>query len=287
MCFALGALCFAGGCGNPSFDGEEALVLLERQCEFGSRTPGSRAHDEMLEWMVGLLSERADEVSVQRFSVLSSGVEVEMANVIASFNLDARTRVLLGAHWDTRAIAERDPDPSNQARPIPGANDGASGVAVLLHLAEIMRDRRPDVGVDLVFFDGEDGGNGGGFEEFCLGSTFFAMNMGDYCPSYAVVVDMVGDAELSIPIEPNSAGACPDVVELVWSAAERVEATSFSRAAGTAMFDDHVPLIRAGVPSALIIDFEYPYWHTLADTPDKCSAESLREVGDVLVELLY
>lgn len=279
------ALC--GGCGRPSFDGEGAFAVLERQCEFGPRPPGSEAHDEMLAWLVELLRERSGSVSVQRFSVLSEAGRVDMANVIASFRMDARERVLLGAHWDTRAIAEKDPDPEKRALPIPGANDGASGVAVLLELAAMMSERAPAVGVDLVFFDGEDGGNGGGLDEFCLGSTYFAMNMGDYCPTYAVVVDMVGDADLAIPVEANSRAACPEIVELVWAAAERAGATSFSDATGSSMLDDHIPLIQAGVPSALIIDFDYPYWHTHEDTPDKCSPASLAEVGEVLAELVY
>jgi glutaminyl-peptide cyclotransferase len=280
-------LVLSAGCGRPSFDGEDAFALLERQCEFGPRPPGSEAHDAMLSWLVDVLRERSESVSVQRFSVLSEAGRVDMANVIASFRVDARERVLLGAHWDTRAIAEKDQDPEKRALPIPGANDGASGVAVLLELAAMMSERAPAVGVDLVFFDGEDGGNGGGLDEFCLGSTYFAMNMGDYCPGYAVVVDMVGDADLAIPVEANSRAACPEIVELVWSAAERAGANSFSDATGSYMLDDHIPLIQAGVPSALIIDFEYPHWHTHEDTPDKCSPESLAEVGEVLAELVY
>jgi Zn-dependent M28 family amino/carboxypeptidase len=242
----------------------------------------------MLEWLVDELTGEAEEVSVQRFTVLASdGEELQLSNVIASFRSDARDRVLLGAHWDTRAVAEKDPDVSRRGDPIPGANDGASGVAVLLALSDMMVERAPSVGVDLVFFDGEDGGNDGGLGEFCLGSTFYALHMGDYCPSYAVVVDMIGDSDLAVPVEQNSAAACPRIVELILDAAESAGATSFSDRLGPAMFDDHVPLIRAGVPSALIIDFEYPYWHTHEDTPDKCSPESLREIGEVLAHLVY
>ncbi len=277
-----------GGCGSPTYSGELAFSFLEKQCEFGPRPPGSDAHEAMRDWLVGVLQGYADEVSVQRFTALDTeGNEVVLSNVIASFRMDARERVLFGAHWDTRWIAERDPDESNRATPILGANDGASGVAVLLGLAAMMSDRDPDVGVDLVFFDGEDGGNGGGFDSFCVGSTFFASRMGDYAPVYAVVVDMIGDSDLAIPVEPNSMSACPSVVRTIWEAAERVGATSFTEESGPAMFDDHIPLIRAGVPAALIIDFDYAHWHTIEDTPDKCSPESLREVGAVLAELVY
>ncbi|MFH1689601.1 MAG: M28 family peptidase [Candidatus Eisenbacteria bacterium] len=279
---------FVAGCGRPEYDGDLAFTFLERQCEFGPRPPGSDAHEAMREWLIGVLQGYADEVSVQQFTVLDTdGLEVKLSNVIASFRMDARERVLFGAHWDTRRIAERDPDEMNRATPISGANDGASGVAVLLALASMMSVRSPDVGVDLVFFDGEDGGNGGGFDNFCIGSTVFAGRMGDYAPAYAVVVDMVGDRDLAIPVEPNSASACPSIVRMVWDAAERVGATSFSDGPGTAMFDDHIPLIQAGVPAVLIIDFDYAHWHTVGDTPDKCSPRSLREVGAVLAELIY
>ena len=287
MCLA-GAVALACGCSGPSYDGELAFSFLERQCEFGPRYPGSDGHELMREWLVDTLDGYADAVSVQEFTVeRTDSVEVALANVIASFNMDARERVLLGAHWDTRPIAEHDPDEANRGTPILGANDGGSGVAVLLALAAMMSERSPAVGVDLVFFDGEDGGNGGGLPEFCVGSAVFAQRMGAYAPSYAVVVDMVGDSDLAIPREPNSLNACPSVVAMVWDAAERVGATSFSDVTGTAMFDDHVPLIRAGIPSALIIDFDYTFWHTVEDTPDKCSPESLREVGAVLAELVY
>jgi len=276
------------GCGSPTYDSELAFSFLEKQCEFGPRPPGSDAHEAMGKWLVGVLQGYADEVSVQQFTALDTeGGEVVLSNVIASFRLDARERVLFGAHWDTRWIAERDPDEENRGTPILGANDGASGVAVLLGLAAMMSERSPAVGVDLVFFDGEDGGNGGGFDSFCVGSTFFAGRMGDYAPIYAVVVDMIGDSDLTIPVEPNSLSACPSVVRTVWDAAERVGAASFTEESGAAMFDDHIPLIRAGVPSALIIDFDYVYWHTVEDTPDKCSPESLGEVGSVLAELIF
>lgn len=278
----------ATGCGRPEYDGDLAFGFLEQQCEFGPRPPGSDAHEAMREWLTGVLQGYADEVSVQRFTVRGTdGAEVALTNVIASFRIDAAERVLLGAHWDTRPVAERDPVEGNRGMAIPGANDGASGVAVLLALASMMSERSPAVGVDLVFFDGEDGGNGGGLDAFCVGSTYFASRMGAYSPKYAVIVDMVGDSDLSIPVEPNSMSSSPSAVRAVWDAAERVGSTSFTDATGTAMFDDHIPLIRAGVPTALIIDFDYTYWHTLSDTPDKCSATSLSEVGAVLAELIY
>ncbi|MBN2565378.1 MAG: M28 family peptidase [Candidatus Eisenbacteria bacterium] len=276
------------GCGDMSFDGESAYGFVERQCEFGTREPGGTGHERMLEWLVDTLDGYADQVALQSFkATMWDSTDVTLTNVIASFRTDLRRRVLLCAHWDTRPVAERDPNPDSRGRPIPGANDGASGVAVLLELGRMMAERAPSVGVDLVFFDGEDGGQGGGLADFCLGSAYYAAHMGSYAPSYAVVIDMIGDRDLSIPVEPNSMAACPEVVEMVWSAADAVGAGSFTRSSGTGMFDDHIPLIRAGVPTALVIDFDYAHWHTQEDTPDKVSAESLGEVGKVLSKLVY
>jgi hypothetical protein len=276
-----------GGCGWASFDGEEAHTLIVEQCALGPRYPGSDGHQAMTAWLTEKLTPLADEVAVQTFSAPFFGVDTELRNIIASFNLQERERVLLAAHYDTRAIAERDPDPDARATPIPGANDGASGVAVLLELARVMSERSPAVGVDLVFFDAEDGGNGGGFDDWCVGSDHYARHIGSYCPRYAVVIDMIGDADLAIPVESNSAAAAPDVVRRVWDAAERVGARSFDRTRGPFVFDDHIPLIRAGIPTALVIDFDYAHWHTIEDTPDKCSPESLAEVGAVLEELVF
>lgn len=285
----LAALAPASGCGEatPSFDGDSAHALIVEQCELGPRYPGSEGHDAMVDWMVERLRPLADEVATQRFTAPFFGEETELVNVIASFRPDARERLLLATHYDTRAVADRDPDPSSRGIPIPGANDGGSGVAVLIELAGILSERQPPVGVDLVFFDAEDGGDGGGFDEWCVGSSHYASNIGDYCPRYAVVVDMVGDADLSIPVEGNSAAAAPLPVRRVWDAARRVGARRFHERRGPFVYDDHVPLIRAGIPAALVIDFEYEHWHTLEDTPDKCSPESLTEVGSVLVELVY
>ncbi|MBD3348908.1 MAG: M28 family peptidase [Candidatus Eisenbacteria bacterium] len=287
LLLAVVQLAAAGCSGKPLFDEERAFELLEEQCSFGPRPPGSEAHEAMLTWLVEKVSEATDLVRTQRFTAVSDTGEVQLTNVVASFNPDARERVLLAAHWDTRAVAERDPDPTRRDQPILGANDGASGVAVLLEFARLVATDPPDVGVDIVFFDGEDGGDGGGLPDWCLGSRYYASTMGDYCPRYAVVVDMVGDAQLSIPRERNSAVYSPRVVDAVWAAARRAGSVAFADRLGKPIYDDHVPLLRAGVPAALVIDFDYAYWHTLDDTPERCSPASLGEVGRTLVELIY
>jgi hypothetical protein len=275
------------GCGRPEFDGERAFRFLQKQCAMGPRAPGSAGHDAAERWLIESLGELADEVVVQRFPVISQGREVPACNVIACFRPDVRERVLLATHWDTRPVADLDPDPARRGEPIPGANDGASGVAVLLELATLMRERPPKAGVDIVLFDAEDGGGAGDLGGWCLGSHHYAERIGDYCPRLAVVVDMVGDSDLSIPVEPNSLSGAPEAVTTVWKEARRAGAVAFEERAGRAMFDDHIPLLRAGLPAVLVIDAEYPAWHTHADTPERCSPRSLEQVGRVLVGLVY
>jgi len=284
---ALPAVLVATSCGQPSFDGEAAMALIEKQCAFGPRNPGSPGHEAMLGWLVETVGEQTPHVSVQRFTVEGPGGTFELTNVIASFRPTERNRVLLCAHWDTRAVADRDPDPARRGTPIPGANDGGSGVAVLLELARLMAERPPALGVDLVFFDGEDGGDGGGLGDWCVGSSYYASRIGEYAPGFAVVIDMIGDADLEIPREPNSMRSAPSVVERVWGAARAAGATSFTDREGPGMYDDHVPLLRAGIPAIVVIDPHYRYWHTVEDTPDKCSPQSLDEVGATLLELVY
>jgi Zn-dependent M28 family amino/carboxypeptidase len=253
----------------------------------GPRAPGSPGHEAAERWLIDSLRGLADDVAVQRFSLAPGGREVGMCNIIASFRPEERRRVLLATHWDTRAVADLDPDPSRRGDPILGANDGASGVAVLLELATLMNERPPRVGVDIVLFDGEDGGGAGGLGGWCLGSRHYAERLGAYCPRLAVVVDMVGDSDLSVPVEPNSLSGAPEAVAEVWQEAKRAGAAAFEDRPGRAMFDDHIPLLRAGLPAVLVIDAEYAVWHTHGDTPERCSPRSLEQVGRVLVGLVY
>ncbi len=182
---------------------------------------------------------------------------------------------------------ERDPDPGRRGEPILGANDGASGVAVLLELGRMVSEQPPHVGIDIVLFDAEDGGDEGGLGAWCIGSSYYASHLGAYCPRYAIVVDMIGDCDLEIPMEPYSRSAAPELMRLVWDSAERVGASSFVDRIGTAIYDDHVPLVQAGLSAIDLIDLDYAYWHTVEDTPDKCCPESLADVGRVVAEFIY
>ena len=282
----------------PEFDGEKAFQHLEQQCEFGPRVPGSAAHQRCGDYLMAQLGTYADQVREQRFEYRDKRDTSQVysgRNIVASFNMNPakKYRIMLSAHWDTRPFADQDPDSNNHVRPVPGANDGASGVAVLLEMARLLEKKAPDFGVDIVLFDLEDLGEPGAALEsdtlnpYCLGSQHFAANLGGYRPRYGILLDMIGDADLRIPIEGYSQNNAPHIVRKIWQAARKVGASAFVDDVSEPVVDDHVPFLQQGIPVIDLIDFDYPYWHTLADTPDKCSPTSLQQVGDVLVEILY
>jgi len=276
----------------PVFSGENAFEYLVKQCDFGPRNPGSEGHEKCLEFLTGELKKYANLVKKQEFIYHGEKLDKDftMTNIIASFNMNplGNRRILLCAHWDTRPFADKDPNPENRNTPIIGANDGASGVAVLLEIAKILANNvPPPVGVDIILFDGEDYGESGDIENFCLGSREFVRKKGEYRPDYAILLDMIGDKDLSIPIEENSQVFVPELVEKVWKRADKLNFDVFKDETGSSVFDDHVILNRAGIRAVDIIDFDYPYWHTIADTPDKCSPQSLYYIGTLLVSLIY
>jgi Zn-dependent M28 family amino/carboxypeptidase len=185
--------------------------------------------------------------------------------------------VLLGAHYDTRIYADHDPDPANQDQPVPGANDGASGVAVLMEIARTLPEDSIPVG--LVFFDAEDNGRIDGWD-WILGSRLFVQQL-TFRPDAVVIVDMIGDADLDIYLEMNSD---PMIRSEIWGAAAALgHGDVFINEEKHSMLDDHTPFLQAGIAAVDIIDFDYPYWHTVQDTPDKVSAESLQVVGETLM----
>jgi Zn-dependent M28 family amino/carboxypeptidase len=268
---------YAFGFANPaepqSFDGQRALADVETQVAFGPRTPGSSGHAQILEWMRAELSKAGWESRIQSTEMLGHPVQ----NLIA-YRGDDPPQIILGAHYDTRMFADHDPDPGKQLDPVPGANDGASGVAVLLELARVLpKDSAP---VWLVFFDAEDNGRIAGWD-WILGSKAFVDGL-EFQPEAAVVVDMIGDADQNIYIERNST---PELVQEIWGvAAELGYGQSFISRPNYSMLDDHTPFLQAGIPAVDIIDFDYPYWHTTEDTVDKISAQSLEAVGSTLRE---
>jgi Zn-dependent M28 family amino/carboxypeptidase len=211
-----------------------------------------------------------------------------MWNVVSEQNWkDAKVRVVLLAHWDTRPYADQDWDPENRNKPILGANDGASGVAVLLELMRAFKETMPpDVGIQYLFTDGED--LGPGLEEMFLGARAYVRDLKAPKPDYGILLDMIGDKNLEVPMDPQSLRyARPIVMALYKHAAEIGLGRTFPRFEGPLIEDDHIPLNQAGLKTIDLIDFDYPAWHTAADTVDKCSAESLGKVGKLLESFLW
>jgi len=254
-----------------SFDGQRAYSDVQTQVAFGPRVPGTEGHAKIQEWMRDELVEAGWQVEVQESEALGHPIQ----NIVAKRN-DESPQIIFGAHYDSRMFADNDADAANHLQPVPGANDGASGVAVLLELARSLpEDSAP---IWLVFFDAEDNGNIEGWD-WTLGSPEFVRN-NFVQPSAVIVVDMIGDADLNIYKERNSN---PDLTDEIWEAARSLGYESkFIMEYKHSMQDDHQPFLQAGIPAVLIIDFDYPYWHTIQDTPDKVSAESLEIVGKTL-----
>ncbi len=283
----------------PEFNQDRAFDYLVAQTEFGPRNPGSTGHQQCLQYLTFELQKFADAINQQSFRHTGyEGKSYQMTNIIASFNMEATNRILLGAHWDTRPRAERDPDPGRRNEPILGANDGGSGVAVLLEMARIFSINPPPTGVDIILFDGEDYGREGDLDQYCIGAKHFARNKpSGFRPRFGIIIDMVGDKEARFPQEANSKQYAPWVVNLIWDTARRLNKAEFEDRQGGAIYDDHIPLNEAGIPTALIIDsdligYDGPnerrrYWHTTMDTPEQCSPESLGAVGRVLTEIIY
>lgn len=278
----------------PGFSGKDAFAFLLRQTSFGPRNPGSPGHVSCLQYLDATLRGLADRVRLQDFTYPGyDGEQLQLTNVIASFRPELTTRILLCAHWDTRPRAEHDENKSRRSQPIIGANDGASGVAILLEIATLLKKSPAAIGIDMVLFDGEDYGKEGDIDRYLLGSRYYASNLDRATtPRFGILLDMVGDTFLEIPREQNSMRFAPDVMNLVWSKAQELGVTQFLDAPGEEIMDDHLPLNQAGIKTIDLIDFNYPdqtnrYWHTHQDTPDHCSAESLEAVGSVLTNVIF
>lgn len=275
------------------FDGTAAFRYLQKQVEFGPRIPGTPAHEQAGDWILAHLRATADTVIVQEIPHRTpTGQTLAMRNFLARFRPEAAERILFLAHWDTRPNADQSANLGAQRMPVPGANDGASGVAVLLGVADILKVKPSTVGVDLLFVDGEDFGNFADSTQVLIGSRWFAAHQPvGYPPLFAVLFDMIGDKNLMLPYEQNSQGYAPEVVDRVWRVAEaQGYGNIFVRQAGPSLVDDHVALQRAGIHAIDVVDFDYGpnngYWHTTDDTIDKVSANSLQVIGDVAVALV-
>jgi len=291
---------FVAGCRERGpqtpFSGQAALEYVRQQLAFGPRVPGAPAHERAGDWIAAQMRARADTVIEQRWTHrAAAGDTLAMRNILARYRPGASERVLYITHWDTRPTSDGETDPARRTLPMPGANDGASGVGLFIALADVLHKTPPSVGVDLLFVDGEDYGDFTKGTDVLIGSKYFAAHLPGpgYRPLYAVLWDMIGDADLQIYREPNSVQRAPEVVTHVWDVAEDLHYSHYFRSdAGTALIDDHIPLLDAGIRAIDVIDYDYPargrrsYHHTTDDTIDKLSAHSLQVVGDVATALV-
>jgi Zn-dependent M28 family amino/carboxypeptidase len=264
-----------------TFDGNSAMEDVYYQINLGSRVPGSQAHAQTVDWIVQELKHTDWEAEIQETIV----GEIKIRNVIGKRDGESTGDIpwiILGAHYDSRMISDHDPNPALWDQPIPGANDGASGVAVLLELARKLPKDLP-LQIWLVFFDAEESGILPGMD-LIMGSHAFVQQLSGK-PDAAVIVDMVGDADLQLYIEKYSD---PELISAIWKEAEELGYKEFFIPIPKhGLIDDHRPFLDAGIPAVDIIDFDYPYWHTSQDTPDKVSPESLEIVGKTVMAWIY
>ena len=277
-----------------AFDGVRALRHVAWMLEAGQRHYGAPRRDAAIARLAGALASQVDRVEHQRFRVreAASGREYELTNLIGRRNPGASPRLLLGSHYDTRLWAEQDPTMALRGLPIPGANDGTSGVAVLLELLRVIEGTPElrDLGIDVVFFDGEEFGRPGN-NDYCQGSLHFVRQLEHFYPASppfaAIVLDMVGDRELRIRRERSSnAELSRWLSDEIWRAGERIAPGTFVDAPTGPIVDDQSAFQRRGIPAVLIIDLEYPHWHTHQDSIDKLSSNSLQVVGRTLASVL-
>ena len=280
----------------PHFDGNRSMKLLIEQCDLGPRYPESEGALLMKQYLQNFLRPISDSLYVMDEKIPHPYKRhyITLTNYLARFNLDASYRIMFMAHWDTREVADLDPNIKNRSLPILGANDGASGVSVLLTLAEILsKNSLKNIGVDILLVDGEDMGHSGDPDKFGLGTQAFAKHVPEPRPEFAICVDMVADQEPSFPIEQFSLKQAPDLVQKIWSLAQQLGYTEFENRIGAAIMDDHYYLYKySKIPAIDIIDFDYPnkdinYWHTLQDVPENCSAQTLEIVGTVITHFIY
>ena len=280
----------------PFFDETRAYSYLIKQCEFGTRYPGSKEHIDVKNFLVDFLKDKGDTLIIDDHNISHpySNKQIQLFNLLLRYNIESENRIMLMAHWDTREIADKDKDEKNHNHPIIGANDGARGVAVLLALAEILHLLPTiNIGIDLLFIDGEDQGKAGDSNSFGLGTQAFAKNIPYPIPEFAICLDMVADKEQEFLIEHFSLKQAPELVQTIWGLANNLGYTQFQNRLGYAIMDDHYYLYKyANIPAIDIIDFDYPnseinYWHTLKDIPENCSAKSLEAVGTVMTHFIY
>ena len=291
---------------GPAFIADSAMAYCQAQCDFGPRTMNSKAHDLCEEWIVNKFKGFGLEVETQKADLTGwDGTKLHSTNIIAHFNPQAERRILICAHWDSRPWADNDPDSTNWHKPVLAANDGASGVGVMLEVARLLQnDTTLAIGVDLVCFDAEDYGtpqwaekNENSENTWALGAQYGAKNLPEgYKPQFGILLDMVGGQGAKIYQEQNSIRYAASIVDKVWSAARHAGFSSvFANEVGGGVTDDHIPVNEAGIPTVDIIPFYPdcrqssfgPTWHTINDDMEHLDIYTLKAVGQTLIQVIY
>ena len=291
---------------GPAFVADSAMAYCKAQCDFGPRTMNSKAHDLCEEWIVNKFKGFGLEVETQKADLTGwDGTKLHSTNIIAHFNPQAERRILICAHWDSRPWADNDPDSTNWHKPVLAANDGASGVGVMLEVARLLQnDTTLAIGVDLVCFDAEDYGtpqwaekNEDSENTWALGAQYWAKNLPEnYKPQFGILLDMVGGQGAKIYQEQNSIRYAASIVDKVWSAARHAGFSSvFANEVGGGVTDDHIPVNEAGIPTVDIIPFYPdcrqssfgPTWHTINDDMEHLDINTLKAVGQTLIQVIY
>lgn len=290
----------------PAFNADSAYAFVEKQVLFGPRVPGSDAHKQCAAWLESKMKTYTNTVEVQSFKARAYNDKILRGkNIIASFNPENKKRILLCAHWDSRPYADHDPDEQNHKVPIDGANDGASGVGVLIEMARNFSLQMPSVGVDIIFFDLEDYGppqdaqNYGGEDHWGLGSQFWSNNphKANYRARYGILLDMVGVKDATFLQEGFSMMYAPSKVKKVWNVAARMGYDDyFVDERGGYITDDHYYVNKIiNIPTINIIHLEnesvngsfFEHWHTVNDNMEHIDRTTLNVVGRVVMEVIY
>ena len=290
---------------GPDFNADSAYIYLQEQCDFGPRTMNSTAHDKCEKWIIQKFEQYGCKVTTQKATLNGyDGTPLRSTNIMASYNPKATTRIMFCAHWDCRPWADNDPDSTNWHKPIIAANDAASGVGVMIELARILKGSGLELGVDFICFDAEDYGTPQWFEgedpgdTWALGAQCFANNLPEgYAPRYGILLDMVGGVGAKFYREGMSMQYAPAIVKKVWNAARQVGYGSyFPKADGGMITDDHIPVNQtANIPCIDVIPYYPdcaqssfgPTWHTIADNMDNIDKNTLKAVGQTMVQVLF
>lgn len=290
---------------GPDFNADSAYTYLQAQCDFGPRNMNTEAHEKCGEWIIAKFKQYGCKVTTQKATLAGyDGTSLNSTNIIAAYNPEATTRVMICAHWDCRPWADNDPDSTKWHTPILAANDAASGVGVMIELARILKDSKLDLGVDFICLDAEDWGTPQWYEgeekgdTWCLGAQYFASNLPEgYAPRYGILLDMVGGEGAKFYREGMSMQYAPEIVKKVWNAARQVGFGSyFPKADGGMITDDHLPMNQtANIPCIDIIPYYPdcaqssfgPTWHTTSDNMDNIDKNTLKAVGQTMVQVLF